>query len=816
MDSDFDDEDVRSLSERVLPIISISSTNYTSSSRDINHSVKPQPSTLCDKQSFQEILSKPGNIGDIIQLSDGTRKKFNGSTWRRMCSEPDCSYYTQREGLCKPHLATLKKRKLSSITKDNLKDDDDNLLSEDQITTNEEQHTKDSLLTLANSTQKPSQRICADPTCSTIVDEGHEYQNGLCPHHYDEFCARNLAATDSSSDTFTFSTSLRKRRHPDPPSQVPVLYDIQSSITKTTHRLSIAAIPPSVDINNPRKGDIIEMVNGSRKKFDGVIWRKICSVPGCLIASQRNELCRKHISKLDDNSNDVSSTDLVGLMAMMTSTSKRIPSTSTSSSTDEKIETRISTNIKEELMDDNSTQDECNNDNISYSHPKSDDDDNDDEEEEDDDDESTGKPNGHHQEKLSTIDEDNFDASTDHRTSTNRQKFSTNSLKKWLREHRNNPYPTNQEKINLAKQSSMTSDQITLWFNNARAIVRRTHPKSRHSSNTTKNNDNTEVMSKNEAYSSSTTKIPSEVYRSFPLYNDINSRSIGVQCNPSTTNEITSTDFSHMTDEELASDRTIKILTPSQHVLKAVNSIQCKNANDLLVDNIKLENDADMKKEKEIILSSTCLDDDQMTRLNNFCTRFNIKSSNIVDKYTTHLITDEEGETLVCPLSKKVIQAIAYHMHILTYRWIDTCLKMNQIIHEKPYEIQGDLTLSPDHHGMQRSRQSILPYNLPKTYLLENYSIMLKCDGCQGMMNNDELIELVKLCGAKYTTDSHFSRFQSGIIRVVLCEKEYLINRKEVYEKCVQAGVHFVTPEWFLESLVHYCIQPFQEYEITP
>lgn len=88
------------------------------------------------------------------------------------------------------------------------------------------------------------------------------------------------------------------------------------------------------------------------------------------------------------------------------------------------------------------------------------------------------------------------------------------------------------------------------------------------------------------------------------------------------------------------------------------------------------------------------------TRFNDFCARFQIKSSNIVDKYTTHLITDEEGETLVCPLSKKVIQGIAYHMHILTYRWLDDCLKLNQIINEKPYEIQGDLTLSPDHYGI--------------------------------------------------------------------------------------------------------------------
>ena len=100
------------------------------------------------------------------------------------------------------------------------------------------------------------------------------------------------------------------------------------------------------------------------------------------------------------------------------------------------------------------------------------------------------------------------------------------------------------------------------------------------------------------------------------------------------------------------------------------------------------------------------------------------------------------------------------------------------------------------HAGMQRSRQSVPSPNLPKSTLLENYSIMIKCDGCQEMMNTEELIELVRLSGAKHTTDSHFSRSQTGITRIVLCEKEYLMHRQEMYNKCIHAGVQFLTPEW--------------------
>ncbi|CAF4271225.1 unnamed protein product [Rotaria socialis] len=117
---------------------------------------------------------------------------------------------------------------------------------------------------------------------------------------------------------------------------------------------------------------------------------------------------------------------------------------------------------------------------------------------------------------------------------------------------------------------------------------------------------------------------------------------------------------------------------------------------------------------------------------------------------------------------------------------------------------------------MQRSRQSNLAHNLPTSLLFEKFSIMLKCDGCQKLMNNNELIELVKLSGAKHTIESYFSRLQTDLTRIVLCEKEYLVQRKEIYEKCIHIGIHFLSPEWFLESLVQYRIQPFEDYQILP
>lgn len=78
-------------------------------------------------------------------------------------------------------------------------------------------------------------------------------------------------------------------------------------------------------------------------------------------------------------------------------------------------------------------------------------------------------------------------------------------LKQWLREHRSHPYPSNQEKLELAKQSSITFDQVTTWFNNARAILRRHQAKLRHSLDTTTNDDDEEdeeCQADNDKYSS--------------------------------------------------------------------------------------------------------------------------------------------------------------------------------------------------------------------------------------------------------------------------------------------------------------------------
>lgn len=173
--------------------------------------------------------------------------------------------------------------------------------------------------------------------------------------------------------------------------------------------------------------------------------------------------------------------------------------------------------------------------------------------------------------------------------------FDLDYLKKWLREHRTHPYPSHEEKTQLAHQSSITYDQVTTWFNNARAILRRRQAKLRPSCEITEDDNQSDS-------SFQTTNEISKNRKTVP-----NSRSIGVQCSPSTAEQST------LTSSETCSntDRTIRILSPS---IPATNS----HTSPLISRD---------QEEKTILLTSTCLDEDQMVCLHNISSHWHCFSS---------------------------------------------------------------------------------------------------------------------------------------------------------------------------------------------
>ena len=94
------------------------------------------------------------------------------------------------------------------------------------------------------------------------------------------------------------------------------------------------------------------------------------------------------------------------------------------------------------------------------------------------------------------------------------------------------------------------------------------------------------------------------VPRSFPLFNGVYCRSIGVQCNPPTADQTTSTSTT-VSEEDCPTDRSIRILTPSSHVLKSLSTIK----HEFLTNGIQNE---DNPQDQQMVITSTCLDDGQL------------------------------------------------------------------------------------------------------------------------------------------------------------------------------------------------------------
>lgn len=98
------------------------------------------------------------------------------------------------------------------------------------------------------------------------------------------------------------------------------------------------------------------------------------------------------------------------------------------------------------------------------------------------------------------------------------------------------------------------------------------------------------------------------------MFNGVCCRSIGIQCHPSTVNQSTgvSDDISIINDDELRHDRTTRILTASTRNVKSP-ILKRRRSQEFLSNGTKVEHPF---KDDTVVVTSTCLDDDQMVRKN--------------------------------------------------------------------------------------------------------------------------------------------------------------------------------------------------------
>jgi hypothetical protein len=159
----------------------------------------------------------------------------------------------------------------------------------------------------------------------------------------------------------------------------------------------------------------------------------------------------------------------------------------------------------------------------------------------------------------------------------------------------------------------------------------------------------------------------------------------------------------------------------------------------------------------------------------------------------------------------KLIEGIAHHCFCVSYRWIIDCLKYDRIIDENPYEIEGDDTDNRPNGGPKRSRL------IEKRHaLFENICFMIKCaENNDIQMTNDRLKDLITICGGRIITCVTQNLLDEYEI-VVLCDRVYVSERRHNYDQCRSLGIHFVSSDWILKSILEYRQKPFALYEEKP
>lgn len=184
-----------------------------------------------------------------------------------------------------------------------------------------------------------------------------------------------------------------------------------------------------------------------------------------------------------------------------------------------------------------------------------------------------------------------------------------------------------------------------------------------------------------------------------------------------------------------------------------------------------------------------------------------------MDSSTTHVIVND-STPLICPLTGKIIQAIARHLFIVSHRWIDECLAQQTLVDERPFEVRGDTSLGLDHGGMRRSRLTPAP-------LLDKYDICLRCDqnDCAPLQTVEQVQELIELSGARliqnFTAIGTWDKTReivlvAGIQGLHGGEKK----RKAVLNTCRVLNVRCVNIHWLLISIAKYEVQPIESYEV--
>jgi hypothetical protein len=181
-----------------------------------------------------------------------------------------------------------------------------------------------------------------------------------------------------------------------------------------------------------------------------------------------------------------------------------------------------------------------------------------------------------------------------------------------------------------------------------------------------------------------------------------------------------------------------------------------------------------------------------------------------VTESTTHLLVDDSSTPFHCVLSKKIFQAVARHIFVVSTRWITACLVQNTIVDETSFEIHGDTTLSTMH---------ITRRHMNTTLFSSALIFAIECQSFQRILTRQDLMELVLLTGGTLFEHEQWTCIDRSSIdrfRLLVVLVEPNVDRSQLDEKYRRwpVNVKFLTAGFLLKSIIYQIQQPFEDFEL--
>ncbi|XP_077281416.1 uncharacterized protein LOC143908037 isoform X2 [Temnothorax americanus] len=221
------------------------------------------------------------------------------------------------------------------------------------------------------------------------------------------------------------------------------------------------------------------------------------------------------------------------------------------------------------------------------------------------------------------------------------------------------------------------------------------------------------------------------------------------------------------------------------------------------VDTKTLENVRRQPEKRDLCFVCSGLSAVQITTVKEFAAKYNANYVNQFDRNVTHVIVNTTGEQNAAKSTLKYLQGIAHRKWIVSYRWIEDCIRQQKLLDEIPYEATTQNDVGINGAGPRNSR-------LREKSLFEDFTFL-----CVGPYNNvsvSQYQDLLLATGATVVYSFDALAKIRGVKGVVIQDNIHDEKKIEHWYRTTKAAAIFV--DWIVECIGHYTLFKLTPYSI--